>query len=67
MATPRLTRRVDNLEYRVDAMEKSHSELMAEIKPLKEAIAGMNFIQKAAAFLTVVASVAAGLAHFLHH
>lgn len=51
----------------MDTLEKSHQELMTEIRPLKEAISAMNFIQKVAVFLTVAASAAVVVAQLMRH
>lgn len=51
----------------MDALEKSHQEIITEIKPLKEIVAAGSGLQKWAAFLTVAFSLAAAVIHMIHH
>lgn len=47
-------------------MEEKHKEIMEQLKPLKEAVAGVSFVSKAAAFITVVSAAAVIVASWLH-
>lgn len=64
MSSPyKLVRRVDNLEFRMDALEKSHHHIIDEIRPLREAVSAFSFVQKAATFLVLAAAAIEAYAH----